>query len=223
MVVFPVTGPALALLFLVAPFGAALAASTPDVRDVARPIIESEAAALQVSEPAAGMFPVPGFDFRNASWLMGHDAVRSSEDLPILSDDARILTRLTTIQGLEVVLGYFFGDDGLFEGGAYFFQLGSANTRRQMAAYRMVRASLLSTFGEPLRTRLIWSDETYKGDADNWLKAVRLGHVTMEAFWRVDGTIIRHKLSSAGEDGFLHALNYAHAGRLAADSAAAAD
>lgn len=217
------TGPALALLFLVAPFGTALAANTPTARDAPRPVIENDATALQVSEPAAGIFPLPGFDFRSASWLMEHDAVRSSEDLPILSDDGKLLTRLTTIQGLEVVLGYFFGDDGLFEGGAYFFQLGSGNSRRQMAAYRMVRASLLSTFGEPLRTRLIWSDETYKGDADNWLKAVRLGHVAMEAFWRVDGTIIRHKLSSAGEDGFLHALNYAHAGRLAAQSATTAD
>ncbi len=212
------TGPALAFLFLVAPMGTALAANSPNAFDPARPVIETANVALIASEPAGGMFPVAGFDFRNASWLMEHDAVRSSEDLPILSDDGKVLTRITTIQGLEVVLGYFFGDDGLFEGGAYFFNLGSGNTRRQMAAYRMVRASLLSTFGEPLRTRLIWSDETYKGDADNWLKAVRLGHVAMEAFWRVDGTIIRHKLSYAGEDGFLHALNYAHAGRLAADS-----
>lgn len=217
------TGPALAFLFLVASLGTALAANSPSAFDAPRPVIENEGGALQASEPVGGMFPVAGFDFRNASWLMEHDAVRSSEDLPILSDDGKILTRLTTIQGLEVVLGYFFGDDGLFEGGAYFFELGSGNTRRQLAAYRMVRASLLSTFGEPLRTRLIWSDETYKDDADNWLKAVRLGHVAMEAFWRVDGTIIRHKLSSAGQDGFLHALNYAHAGRLAADSAASRD
>ena len=214
------TGPALALLFLVASLGAALAANAPSTMETARPVIENEGSALDLSEPAAGMFPVPGFDFRNASWLMKHDAVRSSEDLPILSDDAKILTRVTTIQGLEVVLGYFFGEDGLFEGGAYFFQLGGGNTRRQVAAYRMVRASLLSTFGTPLRTRLIWNNETYKDDADNWLKAVGLGHVAMESFWRVDGTIIRHKLSAAGDDGFLHALNYAHAGRLAADSAA---
>ena len=217
------TGPALAFLILVAPLGSALAANSPSAFDAPRPLIETERAALRVSEPVGGMFPVAGFDFRNASWLMEHDAVRSSEDLPILSDDGRVLTRLTTIQGLEVVLGYFFGDDGLFEGGAYFFELGSGNTRQQMAAYRMVRASLLSTFGEPLRTRLIWSDETYKGDADNWLKAVRLGHVAMEAFWRVNGTIIRHKLSSAGQDGFLHALNYAHAGRLAAEGGTSRD
>lgn len=214
------TGPALGLLFLVASLGAALAANSPNAFDAPRPVIETETAALEVSEPAAGMFPVPGFDFRNASWLMEREAVRSSEDLPILSDDEKVLTRFTTIQDLEVVLGYFFGEDGLFEGGAYFFDLGSGNTPQQMAAYRMVRASLLATFGEPLRTRLIWHDETYKGDADNWLTAVRLGHVSMEAFWHVDGTIIRHKLSSAGEDGFLHALNYAHAGRLAADAAA---
>ncbi|MCH8182090.1 MAG: hypothetical protein IID55_02795 [Proteobacteria bacterium] len=214
------TGSTLAFLFLVAPFGTTPAASSPSAFDAPRPLIESEGVSLRASETTRGMFPVAGFDFRNASWLMEHDAVRSSEDLPILSDDGKVLTRLTTIQGLEVVLGYFFGDDGLFEGGAYFFELGSGNTRQQLAAYRMVRVSLLRNFGDPLRTRLIWSDETYKGDADNWLKALRLGHVAVEAFWRVDGTIIRHKLSSAGQDGFLHALNYAHAGRLAADSAA---
>ncbi len=160
------TGPALALLFLGAPFSAALAANAPSARDTYRPVIVSETSALDLSEPAAGMFPVPGFDFRNASWLMEHDAVRSSEDLPILSDDARILTRVTSIQGLEVVLGYFFGDDGLFEGGAYFFQLGGGNTRRQVAAYRMVRASLLSTFGTPLTMEnpSAWSDKL------NWVK-----------------------------------------------------
>ena len=217
------TGPTLAFLFLVAPFGTAFAANSPSAFDAPRPLIETEGTALQASEPAGGMFPGAGFDFRSASWLMEHDAVRSSEDLPILSDDGKVLTRMTTIQGLEVVLGYFFGEDGLFEGGAYFFDLGSGNTRQQLAAYRMVRVSLLSTFGEPLRTRLIWSDETYKGDADNWLKALRLGHVAVEAFWRVDGTIIRHKLSSAGQDGFLHALNYAHAGRLTGGEAAARD
>lgn len=217
------TGPALAFLFLVAPLGTAFAANSPNTFDTPRPLIETEDAAFDVSEPAGGMFPVAGFDFRSASWLMEHDAVRSSEDLPILSDNGKILTRITTIQGLEVVLGYFFGDDGLFEGGAYFFDLGSGNTRQQLAAYRMVRATLLQTFGDPLRTRVIWNDETYKGDADNWLRAVRLGHVAMESFWRVDGTIIRHKLSSVGPDGFLHALNYAHAGRLAADSATSRD
>jgi len=70
-----------------------------------------------------------------------------------------------------------------------------------------------------VESRLIWSDDTFKGDADNWVKAVSLGHVEMEAFWSVGDTLIRHKLSSVGEDGFLHALNYAHAGRLASDNA----
>ncbi len=213
------TGSALALFFLAAPLGTAFAAGSPAQIDEPQPIIAEEESALQVSESAAGVIPTPGFDFRNATWLMKRDAVRSSEDLPIISEDDRILTLLTNIQGLDVILGFFFGDDGLFEGGAYFFELGNGNTARQIAAYRMVRGFLSDKFGAPVESRLIWNDETFKGDADNWVKAVSLGHVDMEAFWAVGDTLIRHKLSSVGEDGFLHALNYAHAGRLAADNA----
>lgn len=213
------TGPALALFFVAASLNAAFAAGSPALLDDPQQILQEEEAALQVSETSAGVLPTPGFDFRSATWLMKRDAVRSSEDLPIISEDERILTLLTNIQGLDVILGFFFGNDGLFEGGAYFFELGNANTGRHIAAYRMIRGFLADQFGAPVESRVIWNDDTFKDDADNWVKAVGLGHVEMEAFWSVGDTLIRHKLSSVGEDGFLHALNYAHAGRLAADNA----
>lgn len=110
--------------------------------------------------------------------------------------DATYIAYQTTAVGLDMLLGYYFCEDGLYQV-RYVLTETHSNESRYIEDYETFREALEKKYGEPLLDNEYWSnDNKKKYYADDKGNALCYGYLTYSTIWLLDRTYIAMEMSA---------------------------
>lgn len=92
-------------------------------------------------------------------------------------------------------------------GGLYAFTEEYTNKNRFISDYRDISGLVSKKYGEPKKSDWEWSQDTYRGDSENYGMALQVGDLTLRETWENDQTLIEHVLTG-GEYEVTHKIHY---------------
>ena len=133
--------------------------------------------------------------FRNTEWGMSKQEVKSAEKNKLLREQANTLMYQDTFAGLNMYIQYMFPPDRDNLARARYF-LGESHDKRMtyIDDYEKLKQKLTEQYGEPHTDTLVWKNEMYKGQQDQYGKALAEGHVNYISQWNTQNTSIRAQL-----------------------------
>ena len=102
--------------------------------------------------------------------------------------------RETGLLGLDFLTFYYFSDDKLVRG-RYVLSGEHSNQNDFIQDYQEIKAALETKYGPPETDEIIWRNEGYRDDANQYGYAISLGQLTYKADWEGEDTDITLQLS----------------------------
>lgn len=128
--------------------------------------------------------------FRNVNWGASMEEVKVSEKTKPDQESEESLLYRVQLAGKEVLLIYnFLPEHGLYSSG-YFFNEEHTNKNGFIDDYQEVKSLLIKKYGEPISDRVIWSNDLFKDDPQDYGRAVSIGHLKYVSTWTVERTNI---------------------------------
>lgn len=133
-------------------------------------------------------------DFRGARWGMSREQVKKTEESPVVfegwsdTDDATILYYKEKVFGFATFITYLFKDEKLVHA-RYSFEPGDGDD--YLSDFESIIEALIEKYDEPINVVMEWSDSTYIEDEENWITALRLGHLRRSGTWETKRTVIQ--------------------------------
>jgi len=141
----------------------------------------------------------PQFDFRNISWGMTKEEVKTTESGPPNSEGKDYITYRDSVMGLDAIVGYHFYNDSLVEAG-YAFRDKYQSVDLYIKQYRNMKGALDDTYGQaPIDKDLECKTEHAPENDRN--------SVMLLSEWLTQRSVIRLVLMGQGGDcdfGLLH-------------------
>lgn len=140
-------------------------------------------------------------DFKSFYWGDSKEAIMAIEGEPYADGevdgvDATYIAYQTTAVGLDMLLGYYFCEDGLYQV-RYVLTETHSNESRYIEDYETFREALEKKYGEPLLDNEYWSnDNKKKYYADDKGNALCYGYLTYSTIWLLDRTYIAMEMSA---------------------------
>jgi hypothetical protein len=133
-------------------------------------------------------------DFRKVSWGMTREQVKAVESSKLFKEDERGLFYTSELSGFgAVMIGYIFAQGKLVRA-SYVSEVRHTNSNAFIDDFKTIGSILSEKYGKPESDDVVWLDDLYKDDPDNWGMAVSAGHLVYEAVWRTKTTKILEKL-----------------------------
>jgi len=136
----------------------------------------------------------PVFDFRQTNWGMSTAQVKSTEKNKPITDKNQMLVYEGQVSGFDCWIGYIFLDDKLVRA-KYLFIQEHSNKTDYIQDYKKIQNILTSKYGEPTADDVLWSNDLYKSDPQEWGMAICIGHLKYYCKWETDATKILLALS----------------------------
>lgn len=137
--------------------------------------------------------------FREASWGMTQEQVKKLETSEFFqkqyskSTGLNILAYKGQAGELECLIAYYFAENQLVEG-RYLFIEKHSNDNLYIDDFKKVKISLIEKYGKPTNDNIIWRNDLYKDDPEDWGLAISIGHLAYEAVWKSSKTQISLQL-----------------------------
>lgn len=145
----------------------------------------------------AGAAPLPAFDFNRTEWGMKMEEVRDAagEELSVYEGRGFSVlgTGISDVFGRPAVTLYFFSHRGNLVKGGYFFRPGYPDPAMYESDFERLAYYLSELYGEKT-SRFMWHTTWYY-EPNEYMKAVKNGHLTMMYVWETDSTFIELTLS----------------------------
>ena len=129
-------------------------------------------------------------NLRNVSWGMTmsdvQDAEKEAEFIGKFDDN---LLYKTSVNGLDFKLGYYFIDDKLYNA-AYILDETHTSENQYISDYENLKAILTEKYGIPNIDKVIWKDDLYKDNQNDWGFAVSIGDLAYLTQWQSHETKI---------------------------------
>ncbi len=119
--------------------------------------------------------------FRQTSWGMTPEEVKSTEPGTPVSDNENVVLYQETFLNMPAKMGYVFKDGKLVKG-AYLFEESYQNPDEYIVTYEKVKSSLINDFGPPSLDEIKWMDEG-SSDEEASGQAVCEGKVIYKSKW----------------------------------------
>lgn len=132
-------------------------------------------------------------DFRNVRWGMTKSEVIAAETetkLTSSTSETDLLIGFVTVAGMDAVLYYEFGADGLLRQAVYSFRTEHTNDNLYIEDFNRLKGLLTSKYGAPAFDKPLWKNDFFKEHPDGWGLAVSRGDVTFGATWSTPTTEI---------------------------------
>ncbi len=100
---------------------------------------------------------------------------------------------------MSAVIAYGF-ENGKLANGMYMFELDHENADAYIKDFDDLKEKLTGLYGEPPTDALLWNDDQYKEDVQNYGTAVAEGQLTYIAVWETDITRITLHLRGDNND-----------------------
>jgi hypothetical protein len=134
---------------------------------------------------------------RNASWGWSKDSVKRSETLKLISDTKDGLMYSGTLGNQKFSISYKFIKNKLTQV-FYIYSEKHVNKNNYISTYEDLKGVLSKKYDVPITDEIIWKDDLYKDNENDWGMACRAGHVTFKTRWENSETDIT--LICAGEN-----------------------
>lgn len=141
------------------------------------------------------------YDFRTFYWGDTREKVIATEGTPITEGkvsglDAEYIVYEATAVGLDMFLGYYFCDDGLFEV-RYLLAETHSNDSLYIDDYKTFKNALTQKYGDPLLDLENWENDSKKEYyADKKGDALSYGYLTYTTWYSVDNSYISMSMSA---------------------------
>ena len=135
-------------------------------------------------------FSVIGQDFRNSTWGMTPNQVKSSEDSKLIEESSELLIYETTLAGYETMAGYIFVKGKLVRA-KYILTEEYSNNNEYISDYEYLKSLLNKKYGEPVEDEIDWkSDFPIKNDKSHWGFAIGHGDLVLYSVYKTSNTDI---------------------------------
>jgi hypothetical protein len=139
-------------------------------------------------------------DFRKTSWGMTREQVKGVESSKLVKEDEHGLFYSSELSGFgEVMIGYIFAEGKLVRA-SYVSEVRHTNSNSFIDDFNQLKSTLTEKYGKPESDDVVWLDDLYKDDPDNWGMAVSAGHLVYDVVWKTKTTKILEKLKGDNFD-----------------------
>ena len=131
-------------------------------------------------------------NFRNSSWGDSKDTIKNNEsNLELTEDDDLGLTyNGEKLVDLEVLTSYYIDKDyGLYRG-LYYVTEEHLNENSYVDDYYTLQEALEKKYGKEYDEQMLWMDDSYKDDPNNYGIAVVTGNLLFSTKWEIGNTEI---------------------------------
>ena len=142
------------------------------------------------------------YDFKTFCWGDSRDAVIAVEGTPYIADgkvngmDVEYIAYKTTAVGLDMLLAYYFCDDGLFRV-RYISDETHSNESLYIDDYTSFKKALTKKYGNPLIDTEKWENDSKKSYyADRKGDALNYGYLTYLTIYSLDRSYISMSMSA---------------------------
>jgi hypothetical protein len=148
--------------------------------------------------------------FRRVPWGCTIEDIKRGELGELLVEHPTMLIYKDWVDGSEVVCTFGIVNHRFMWGGYAFLDIHS-NKNFFIGDFYSRDNLLREKYGPPREHEVIWLNDLYKDDPNNWGLAVSMGHLQMSSEWKIGKVSILHILFS--DDGEIdHLIKYTHDG-----------
>lgn len=153
-------------------------------------------------------FATQEYDFKKFIWGASKQEVEAIEGEPLTIGkvdglDAEYIAYKTSAVGLDMILGYYFCDDGLFQV-RYVLNENHSNDDLYIDDYEKFRSALTKKYGEPLLDWVSWNDDSmkdyYQKNGKSMGDALCFGYCTYDTWYTSDRSYITMSMSADNYD-----------------------
>ena len=134
------------------------------------------------------------YDFRKTNWGMSKEQVKATEDKKPDFETDTAFGYWVKISGKNFRCFYSFLEDKLYIGG-YTSVEKHTNKNLYIDDYEEVKEALTKKYGKPKTDKVMWENDLYKSDKQDWGLAISIGHLVYAASWETSTTKINLMLS----------------------------
>lgn len=134
------------------------------------------------------------YDFRKTNWGMSKEQVKATEDKKPLDEDNNGFFYQINIDSMDFYCVYQFLEDKLYQG-TYLFFGKHTNENDYIYDYENLKETLTKKYGQPKSDKIVWGNDLYKSDKQEWGLAISIGHLAYTASWETLNTEIGLMLS----------------------------
>ena len=175
-------------------------ATAPAESAAPAPEAPQETTLVEPEIPDENQTPEHDFDFRNTNWGMTQSEVEQAEGKEVIDRaDDWLFFYSEDVAGMSAVIAYGF-ENGKLANGMYMFELDHENADAYIKDFDDLKEKLTGLYGEPPTDALLWNDDQYKEDVQNYGTAVAEGQLTYIAVWETDITRITLHLRGDNND-----------------------
>ncbi|MCL5036950.1 MAG: hypothetical protein M1269_07545 [Chloroflexi bacterium] len=134
-------------------------------------------------------------DFRNVDWGMSKAQVKQANEnmIPTLEDKDTI-SYSDKVSGLKAMLIFSFVNDKLTSAG-YYFEEEHSNDNDHIDDYQKIGDLLTEKYGKPVKDEVIWKNDLFKNNPQNWGLAISAGQLVLKSKWENENTYLYMTLS----------------------------
>jgi len=134
------------------------------------------------------------YDFRKTNWGMSKEQVKVTEEKkPGFEDDTKVGYEVK-IDIYDFLCFYTFLEDKLYKSG-YAFSGEHTNKNHYITDYKNLKEILTKKYGKPKTDIVLWENDLFKNDKQEWGLAISVGHLLYRATWETPTTMIALALS----------------------------
>lgn len=142
--------------------------------------------------------PLSKTGFRQTLWGMSKEQVRLKETAELIKEQKGdgatsgldILMFKSNINGLNCIIGYYFANNRLTRA-RYLITEEHTNNNSYIDDFNQMKSGLSSKYGKPERDQLLWTNNLYKDNPDEYGMAVSAGHLKYVAEWYPEESAIQ--------------------------------
>jgi len=124
---------------------------------------------------------------RNANWGWTKDSVKKSETLKLISDTKDYLMYSGTLGNKKFSISYKFTKNKLTQV-YYIYSESHVNKNNYISTFDDLKNILTKKYDTTVTDQIIWKNDLYKDNEDDWGMACSAGHVTFRATWENSDT-----------------------------------
>jgi len=129
------------------------------------------------------------YDLRKVKWGMKKEEVKAAERGKIVLETEDEVDVMVPDFDDDFQLGYMFLEDKLYRS-TYLFIGKFTNKNDYIDEFEKWKEALMKKYGKPTLDRVVWKNDLYKSDKQEWGMAVSVGHLLYAVQWETSTTEI---------------------------------
>lgn len=134
------------------------------------------------------------YTFRETTWGMSMNEVIEKEGNPTTKKVDILMYKNQSIGGKTCTIGYVFSNNKLVRA-KYLFEEKHTTKNLYLFDYSDISAILSKKYGASNKEKIVWRNDLYKNNTDDYGMAVAVGHLVKYEKWNLDRTTIIHVIN----------------------------